>query len=438
MEKILEIYDAVLKWKLGAESGAKKLNITKTEYEEGRTIIFDILKPLQPIIDEHIKRIILQTISTGQCLTKAKLSFDKELGKLNLGPRIMETHRDIDSGKMKLEAIAHKEPRTAEEIIELLKIDTKNWKLSQYWNKEKSGYWLVSALVTQLNQDEATLINFFEVLKDYEFPKVEEVITKVKKEPQLEYACGVLSLQDLHFGKPGNENMTVIMLEVVNDLLSKSTAIANFDNLVLVIGGDCLNVDTFNNTTTKGTVVDNSMTAQDSYIQAFEGLYILLQLIKEYSDKVNVVFVPGNHDRLSSFHLVHALSKSFEGADGYTFYSKYSERKVLVYGENMFCFEHGDVSRKTTPLVYATEYPTEWGTTTYRTLFTGHMHQKRTTEYVTDNEVLGFTTKILPSLSATDYWHYHNKYIGNKRAAVLELHDRKNGKIAEFQTNYKL
>lgn len=438
MEKLLEIYDAVTKWKLGAEAASKRLNITKTEYEETRTLILDTLKLFQPVIDEHAKKTLVQLVTTGQCPTKSKILLDSQLANVNLKPKVTEMHRDMDTGKMKLEAIAHKEPKSAEEIIELLKIDITKWKLSQYWNKEKAGYWLVSALVTQLNKEEADAFDFFEILKDYQFPKVEPIIQKVKKQTLLESGCGVISLQDLHFGKSGNENMTNIMLEVVNDLLSKSAAIASFDNVVLVIGGDCLNVDTFNNTTTKGTPVQNSMTAQDSYIQAFEGLYILLQLLKEYSDKVNIVFVPGNHDRLSSFHLVHALSKSFDGVSGYTFYSKYSERKVLVYGENMFCFEHGDVSRKTTPLVYATEYPTEWGNTTYRTLFTGHMHQKRTTEYVTDNEVLGFTTKILPSLSATDYWHYHNKYIGNKRAAVLELYHKDNGKIAEFQTNYKL
>jgi hypothetical protein len=232
--------------------------------------------------------------------------------------------------------------------------------------------------------------------------------------------------------------MTSVMLEVVSDLLSRASVGFNLDRAVLVIGGDCLNADTFNNTTTKGTIVEYSGTAQDAYIQAFEGLYILLELLGDYCNSVNVVFIPGNHDRLSSFHLVHALSKAFSKVPEYHFHADYSERKVLVYGDNMFCFEHGDVSKKITPLVYATEFPTEWGQTTYRTLFSGHMHQKRTTEYVSDNEVLGFTTKILPSLSATDYWHYHNKFVGNKRAAVMELYDVQEGKVAEFNRNYKL
>ena len=98
----------------------------------------------------------------------------------------------------------------------------------------------------------------------------------------------------------------------------------------------------------------------------------------------------------------------------------------------MFCFEHGDVAKKDTPLVYATEFPQQWGQATHRTLYTGHYHKKKTTEYVTENEEHGFSIKILPSLSHTDYWHYHNKFTGNKRAGVLELHDHRKGKIVEF------
>ena len=104
-----------------------------------------------------------------------------------------------------------------------------------------------------------------------------------------------------------------------------------------------------------------------------------------------------------------------------------------IYGSNMFCFEHGDIAKKDTPLVYATEFPLQWGQSAHRTLFTGHYHKKKTTEYVTENEEHGFSIKILPSLSQTDYWHYHNKFTGCKRAGVLELHHDAAGKMAEFQ-----
>lgn len=438
MNKVELVYHSIIKWKLSNEKAAERCDLSLHEYIIIKNKILEVLEPLKDTVSDHIKRIIIESISLDECSTKSKLKIDAALSNVKIENKVLNVHSDLESGKMKLEAMSIKEPKSADEIIDLLKIDTKKWKLSQYWNKEKTGYWLVSALVTQINKEEADLLNFFDVLKGYEFPEVKSYRTAAASRNQESRACAVLSLQDLHFGKPGNENMTSVMLEVVNDLFARASVGFSLDRVVLVIGGDCLNADTFNNTTTKGTQVEYSVSAQDAYIQAFEGLYILLELLRDYCDSVNVVFIPGNHDRLSSFHLVHALSKAFSKIPEYHFYADYSERKVLVYGDNMFCFEHGDVGKKITPLVYATEYPLEWGQTTYRTLFTGHLHQKRTTEYVSDNEVLGFTTKILPSLSATDYWHYHNKFVGNKRAAVLNIYDREEGMVAEFNRNYKL
>ena len=63
---------------------------------------------------------------------------------------------------------------------------------------------------------------------------------------------------------------------------------------------------------------------------------------------------------------------------------EYSERKVVLFGDNFFAFEHGDVSKKNTALVYATEFPLCWGHTTYRTCYTGHFHSKKTIEYTTE------------------------------------------------------
>lgn len=434
MNKIREVYKSIVKWKKSDESSANRIGMPLDEYVSLKRQVYKKMLDYRETVDEAIQDAIEKSLLGEVCPTKIDFGIYKAIEEKG---GITKAHSDVESGKMTLEAYSSKEPKTAEEIIELLNIDTTKWRLSQYWNKQKGTGWLISALVTQIHKEEVDLLNFYGVLSDYKFPKVETVFRN-KESDVLENVCGILSLQDLHFGKPGNESMSSIAINTVHNLLSKCHNNYNLEKIVLVLGGDALQVDTFNNTTTKGTPVEASMSAQDAYIQAFEGLYLLLTLVRNYANNVHIVFIPGNHDRLSSFHLVHALSQSFANVEGFTFSSQYAERKVMTYGDNMFCFEHGDISKKMTPLVYATEYPMEWGKTTYRTLFTGHMHTKKTTEYVTDNEVHGFTIKVLPSLSATDYWHYHNKFTGNKRAAILELYNPTNGKVAEFNCNYKL
>ena len=37
-----------------------------------------------------------------------------------------------------------------------------------------------------------------------------------------------------------------------------------------------------------------------------------LDQLKQFCDELQVVYIPGNHDRLSSFHLAHGLSKCFD------------------------------------------------------------------------------------------------------------------------------
>ena len=103
-----------------------------------------------------------------------------------------------------------------------------------------------------------------------------------------------------------------------------------------------------------------------------------------------------------------------------------------VWHSNFNGFEHGDAMNKNTPIIYATEFSEEWGKTKHRTLFTGHFHQNRKVEYITTTETAGFIHKTLPSLSKTDYYHYHKKYTGNKRSGKIELQSPNKGNICEF------
>lgn len=413
----IQVYN-IIKRKMSNEKGAEIMNLPVHEYKRIKHVVLKKLKKFEKNIhayleaDFDIKNLLTTEGSPDQ--------------------KVVEVHNNIDEGTSRISGISMTEPRSVEEIIALLKIDTTRWKLSQYWNKEKNGYWQISALISRLPLQEREENSFLETLEQHKVPKFKPRVTPLFIDSSKEKISAVMSLQDLHFGKPGNDDMEKLLLGCVENLLSKAANNFQIEELIFVVGGDLLNMDTFLGTTTKGTPVDNAAPAQDVYISAFDAMHKALQLSKQYVSNVKVLFIPGNHDRLSSYHLVHALSRSFQGIPGFDFDHSYSERKVHLYGDNMFCFEHGDIAKKDTPLVYATEFPQQWGQATHRTLYTGHYHKKKTTEYVTENEEHGFSIKILPSLSHTDYWHYHNKFTGNKRAGVLELHDHRKGKIVEF------
>tara|TARA_R110001632_G_scaffold6902_1_gene27800 strand:- start:16507 stop:17694 length:1188 start_codon:yes stop_codon:yes gene_type:complete len=344
-----------------------------------------------------------------------------------------EQHHNLENNESRISGISKNEPKSADEIIKLLNIDTTKWKLSQYWNKQMSDHWRISALITKIKETDS---DYLKNLLDKWKPK-QYIIPKSSKtkgytlSPDRDQVCGVMSLQDIHFGKEGNETVDKDFEDAVKNLIQRAVNSHNIEELFFVVGGDLINMDTFHGTTTKGTPLDNCSTATEAYIQAFNAMIWAITFILSYVKHLTVVYVPGNHDRLSSFHLVHALSKAID-SDQITWDIEYEERKVHVWHNNFNAFEHGDAVSKNTPIVYATEFPIKWGSTKNRTLFTGHFHQNKKIEYMTNSETAGFIHKTLPSLSKTDYYHYHKKYVGNRRSGKLELQSSSKGNICEL------
>jgi len=391
-----------LKWKKHPSYCAEKLNITEKQY----------------------KKVKKELLAERKNKRKKSIFFSKAADNAQIAEAI-----DLENGTGKLSGTFDHEPKSAEEIIILLKIDTDKWKLSQYWNKQMGDHWRVSALVSQIKNPEEKL--FEDLLKNWSPKKYKISNTPYKSKFTDDPHCAVISLQDIHFGKEGNDTIDKDFEDTVKNLVSRANAIHHIETMYFVVGGDLINMDTFQGTTTSGTPLDNCMSATEAYVQAFDAMHWAVTYIKAHCDNLVVVYVPGNHDRLSSFHLAHALSRSIE-CDKIIWDVKYEERKVHVWHNNFNAFEHGDKRSKNNPLIYASEYPKAWGDTTNRTLFKGHIHTDRKVEYMTSNETAGFIEKTLPSLGKTDYYHYSNKYVGNRRSGKLEIQHPTMGNICEL------
>lgn len=437
MTLINQVYGS-LRWKKTDEVCASKLGISLQKYQEIKKQILQTRDLLQDELDSSLVNIVgkrmLELIDDDTIKNQYITDLEDQLvDAINQSKeKVVEWKENLEEGVAEIKGIAFSEPKSPEEIIRILKIDTEKWKLSSYWNKQHKDYWLISAMVTQKVLEPKDLLQ--ETLQNFNpsYKPVAEVFVNDKFENP---TVGILSIQDLHFGKEGNLSIVDDFKDSIKSLILRSYYSHNLEKIIYVIGGDLLNMDTFGGLTTKGTPVDSELRAQDAYNEAFDAMFWSVNFIKQFCKELEVVYLPGNHDRLSSYHLVHALSKCFTQEISITFNATYEERKVVTWGQNFFAFEHGDVTKKMTALVYATEFPHQWGQTTFRTCYTGHFHTKKVTEFVTDNEVHGFSIKHLPSLSKSDYWHYHNKFTGSKRQAVMEIHDLTKGKISEFTHN---
>lgn len=92
--------------------------------------------------------------------------------------KVIEFKEDLTNGTAFIKGLALSEPRSPEEIIKVLKIDTAKWKLGIYWNKEQpsTGTWVVSAQVSLKKENEITVEDAEEILanvfKDKSFKPV--------------------------------------------------------------------------------------------------------------------------------------------------------------------------------------------------------------------------------------------------------------------------
>jgi hypothetical protein len=410
-----------MKRKKSSASEALRLGISIEEYNHYKKIIQETIEDFDDSFDTEIEERVRKRMSLTDKLPVEKVESATE-------------HHNLDVAAKKFSKVVPTYPKTPEEVCSLLNIDQKNWKLSQYWVKERKYGYYISALVTQLkNSPETFQEDFLKELSKLTFEPLQPKSHVSFK--TFETAAAVLSLQDIHFGKENNQDIYNLLQETVQYLAQKATSIYNVEKLYLILGPDTLNMDTFHGATTKGTPVDNSASSVKTYIDAFNCIRDLIHKLTSFFPFIHVVYISGNHDRLSSFHLLHALKQSFMHYTQVEFDERYDERKVYQYGQNMLCFEHGDVVSKNNPLVYATEFPMIWGNTKHRFLYTGHLHGRKTKEFYTENEQHGFVTRVLPALCQTDYWHYHNKYVGNKRSAIIHFHHSTKGLLGEFSYN---
>ena len=116
-----------LKWKKHPKISAGRLGISESQY----------IKLKKEILAERKKA------------KKKSIFFNKAADSAQLVESV-----DLEKGEGKLSGTFDHEPKSADEIIKLLKIDTAIWKLSSYWNKQMGDHWRVSALVTKIKNNQ--------------------------------------------------------------------------------------------------------------------------------------------------------------------------------------------------------------------------------------------------------------------------------------------
>jgi len=240
-----------------------------------------------------------------------------------------------------------------------------------------------------------------------------------------------MCLPDMHFGKvgwhlqTGYEDYDVsiarrIFEEAVPTLLSRVEPY-KFGEVLFVVGNDVFHTDNSGNTTYSGTQVDGDTRYHRTFKIVREVMVNAIDTLRQIAP-VKVLVVPGNHDRMTAWHLGDSLECWFHKYKDVTINNDPSARKYERWGKVLLLFSHGDKGRRMDyPSLMASERPEDWGQTLYREIHTGDKHQTKV------EEKFGIRVRILPSLSGTDTWHSENLFVGNQRQAEAFVWNKEAG-----------
>ena len=242
----------------------------------------------------------------------------------------------------------------------------------------------------------------------------------------------VISPTDFHWGKYGwvdevgetyhFEEAKKRLMEKTEELLCRLPS--RPEQIILATGSDWFHVDTDAGTTTKGT-------PQDMCGSPAEILMTGCQLAREHIDllrqiaPVKVVFMPGNHDRMSAIALMMYLSAAYESVDDCEVVVSPSTRQYVHYGNNLLGFIHGDGAKNLVELM-SNEQRQLWGECEHHAWFHGHLHHRQVVEKG------GCLIMQLPSLAGHDRYHARQGYTTSKAGLAAHLIDKQKGLIATF------
>ena len=343
-------------------------------------------------------------------------------------------------------------PLTLPELIRYYQIDEAQWEVQSF----KANVWEQGSvgpegqmLSQPLHQTSAT----FRRRKDANLALIRGVLEDIKAQGPVTYIAKGLApsdgctlevcLFDLHLAKLawGEETRNTYDIDIAvtrardafHDLLRKAQRLTGAlpARIILPLGNDYFHYDHITGLTTAGTPQDRD----SRYAKMFRtGRRLASEFIEAASRTatggVDVIIVPGNHDRLSCFTMGEVLAAEFAHNPKVSIDNTPALRKYIRAGQVLLGYTHGsDEKVRSLPQLMATEARTDWGQTKRHEWHIGHLHRRGTMETVSVNEEMGCITRYISSLTGTDAWHYSKGYVGNAPAAEAFVWDTKKGAL---------
>lgn len=215
------------------------------------------------------------------------------------------------------------------------------------------------------------------------------------------------------------------------DKVRKACLISDLDEIVYVVGSDQFNSE-WTSATTKGTPQTNIMSYEAGFSLSCDHEIALLTNMLTYSNRIRVVYVPGNHDHFVGWHFVTFLQAYFRNEPRISFDTSTLCTKLYTYGNSAVLLNHGDaIPFKDLASTFSRDYRHVWATCKFFYVLTGDKHSEHSKDFS------GVRIHQVPQLSgATSSWDDKKGYIAFPEVQCFLLESDKGNTSIFKQTLY--
>jgi hypothetical protein len=257
-----------------------------------------------------------------------------------------------------------------------------------------------------------------------------------------------ISIVDPHLGlhcfKPQSdmswslEECEQMFMATTERLIAAAEPYGPFEKIVCPIGNDYMHVDTVFHTTTAGTGQPEAESIHETFVRGKKLILWFIERLRRLGP-VEVLSIPGNHDRLMAFSLAQLVAAYYEGAKAKDVEvdASASPYKFWRFGVSLLGFEHGhSVKAIRLAALMANETRLDgWREARFCEWHLGDQHRKGSS-MPSMFEEQGVSIEYLPGLTPPNEWHRLKAYNWQKRGAMAFVYDHAAGPIARLQVNF--
>ena len=295
--------------------------------------------------------------------------------------------------------------------------------VSTYYNAEgkPSGQWVKASL-----SHEALVDAMREAIEGFkgDIDQASPIVAPVASD---EHLCNLYTFTDYHLGmlawhKEGGSDWNISIAErtIIAALQQMIEQSPKAHTAVINIQGDFLHTDGKTPVTPASKhVLDADSRFPKIRKSAIRVIRSMVNMSLHRHQEVHLIIAEGNHDEEASGWLADLFSVHYEEEPRVTVNDSVLPFYVFEWGNTMLGIHHGHkVKNESLPLLFAAQFPQEWGRTTRREIHCGHRHHRDEKEYN------GVTVVQHPTLAARDAYAARGGWIADRAAWAITYHKK--------------